>query len=161
MPPDGRASADGGVVMLHFARARGRNQFGQGFTPDAREREVDDVGVAEEIVKKRFDRFQRVGSTELKENYPHTPCCARHFPRNPRTRQCTPNRARESMADLKKLFGLRRRIQRARRQTANPWQLHRQRDEICADGSGCSTKIKKREPERCGLAHSQTHALNR
>src|SRR5579859_8087923 len=71
--------------MLDFARARGRNYFGESFTPDAGEGKVDNVGVAEEVVKKRFDRFQRVGSTELKENYPHTPCCARHFPRIPRT----------------------------------------------------------------------------
>ena len=59
--------------MLHLARARGRNQLGQGFTADAGKREVDDIGIAEEVVQKRFDRFQRVGSTELKENYPHTP----------------------------------------------------------------------------------------
>ncbi len=73
MSPDGRASADGGVVMLHLAGARGRDQLGQGFPPDAGKREVNDVGVAEEVIQKRFDRFQRVGSTELKENYPHTP----------------------------------------------------------------------------------------
>ena len=42
-------------------------------------------GSQKRLYKKRFDRFQRVGSTELKENYPHTPCCARHFPRIPRT----------------------------------------------------------------------------
>src|SRR5258708_14503558 len=99
MPPDRRASADGGIVMLDLTCAGGRDELGQGFTPDAGKREVDDVGVAEEVIQKRFDRFQRVGSTELKENYPHTPCCARHFPRIPRTEECTPNRARESMAE--------------------------------------------------------------
>src|ERR1700730_2104528 len=78
--PCGRASSNGGVVVLYLACACGGNQFGQGFPSDAGEREVNDIGVAEEVVQKRFNRFQRVGSTELKENYPHTPCCARHFP---------------------------------------------------------------------------------
>ena len=80
---DRRASANGRVMMLHLARPRSGDEFGQGLTTDASEREVDNVGVAKEVVKKGFDRFQRVGSTELKENYPHTPCCARHFPQNP------------------------------------------------------------------------------
>src|SRR5271165_361042 len=102
VPPDRRASANSGVVMLHLARARSRNQLGQRFAPDAGEREVDNIGVAEQVIQKRFDRFQRVGSAELKENYPHTPWCARHFPQNPQNAwQCTPNRARESMADCK------------------------------------------------------------
>ena len=73
MAPDGRAAADGRVVVLHLARAGGRDELGQGLASDAGKREVNNVGVAEEVVQKRFDRFQRVGSTELKENYPHTP----------------------------------------------------------------------------------------
>ena len=73
VPPDRRTSANGRVVMLHLAGARGRNQLSQWFAPDAREREVDDIGVAEEVIKKGLDRFQRIGSAELKENYPHTP----------------------------------------------------------------------------------------
>jgi hypothetical protein len=60
-------------VVLHFARARSRNQLGERFAPDAGEREVNNIGVAEKVVQKGFDRFQRVGSAELKENYPHTP----------------------------------------------------------------------------------------
>jgi hypothetical protein len=52
-------------MMLHFARAGGGNQFSQCFTADTGEGKVNDVGVAEEIVKKRFDRFQAVGSAEL------------------------------------------------------------------------------------------------
>src|ERR1039457_2840855 len=70
-------------MVLHLARARSRNQFGQRLTAYAGKREVNNIGVAKEVIQKRFDRFQRVGSTELKENYPHTPCCARHFPQNP------------------------------------------------------------------------------
>jgi hypothetical protein len=59
--------------MLNLAGAGGRDQLGQGLAPDAGKREINDIGVAKEVVQKRFDRFQRVGSTELKENYPHTP----------------------------------------------------------------------------------------
>lgn len=86
MAANGRASANGRIMMLYFAGARGGNELGERFAANAGEREVDNIGIAEEVVKERFDRFQRVGSTELKENYPHTPCCARHFPRIPRTR---------------------------------------------------------------------------
>ena len=96
---DGRSASNAGIVMLHLAGTRSGNQLSEGSTTDSGEREVDNIGVAEEVIEERLDRFQRVGSAELKENYPHTPCCARHFPRNPRTRQCTPNRARESMAE--------------------------------------------------------------
>src|SRR5579862_1257452 len=85
MTADRRASTDGRIVMLYFSSTGRRNKLCQRLTTDASERKVNNVGVAEEVVKKRFDRFQRVGSTELKENYPHTPCCARHFPRIPRT----------------------------------------------------------------------------
>ena len=60
-------------MMLHLARARSRDQFGQRFAPDAGKGEVNNVGIAKKVVKKRFDRFQRVGSAQLKENYPHTP----------------------------------------------------------------------------------------
>src|SRR4029077_2192032 len=84
--------------MLHLASARGRNQLGQRFTADAGEREVDDIGIAEKVIEGRMDGLQRVGSTELKERYPHTPCCARHFPQNPQNgSHFTPNRAQESM----------------------------------------------------------------
>ena len=37
--PDGRASANRRIVVLHFAGARGRNQFCQRFASDAGERE--------------------------------------------------------------------------------------------------------------------------
>jgi hypothetical protein len=53
-------------MMLYLACASSGDQFGQGFTPNAREREVDDIGIAEEVVQEWFDSFQRVGSTELK-----------------------------------------------------------------------------------------------
>jgi hypothetical protein len=78
MPPDGRASADGGVVMLHFARACGRNEFGQRFAPDAGEREVNDIGIAEKVIKERLYRSQRIRTAQLKKNYSHTARCVRH-----------------------------------------------------------------------------------
>src|SRR5579859_76463 len=70
-------------MVLHFAGAGRRNQLGKRLPANAGERKVNNVGVAEQVVKKRFDRFQRVGSAELKENYPHTRWLTRHFPQNP------------------------------------------------------------------------------
>ena len=64
--PDWRSAPDDSIVMLHLARTGSRNQFGEGFPPDSGKREVDNVGIAEEVIKKRFDRFQLVGSPELK-----------------------------------------------------------------------------------------------
>jgi len=55
----GEPTADGGVVVLDLAPRGGGNQFGQRLTTDAGEREVNNVGVAEQVVKERFDRFQR------------------------------------------------------------------------------------------------------
>ncbi len=83
MPPNGRASANGRVVMLHFTGARGGDQLRQRLAADSGKREVNDIGIAKQIVKKGLNRLQRVGSAKLKENYPHTPFCARHFPQNP------------------------------------------------------------------------------
>src|SRR2546430_14671983 len=78
--------ADGRIVVLHFPSACCRDQFGQRCSPDAGKRKVNNVGIAEEVVKEWFDGFQRVGSTQLKENYPYTPCCARHSPDSPEPR---------------------------------------------------------------------------
>src|ERR1700728_3966568 len=81
--PDRRASANRRVVMLHLAGPRRRNQFCKRFAPDARKREVNNIGVAKEIKKKWLYRSQRIGPAELKQNYSHTPCCARHSPDSP------------------------------------------------------------------------------
>jgi len=59
-------------VVLHLARSRRRNQFGQGPAPDASEREVNNIGIAEKVIKERFDLFQPLRSAQLKENYTHT-----------------------------------------------------------------------------------------
>jgi hypothetical protein len=34
-------------------------------------REINDIGVGKEIVKKRFNALERVGPAQLKENNPH------------------------------------------------------------------------------------------
>jgi hypothetical protein len=88
--PDGRASANGRVMVLYFTGARGLNQFGQRFTADAGEGKVNDIGVAEEVIKERLDRSQRVRTAQLKQNYPHTARCLRHPLRFPRTAEFTP-----------------------------------------------------------------------
>src|SRR5260370_28977260 len=60
IPPDGRSATDRRVVMLDFARPRGRDQLSQRLTPDAGQRKINNVGIAKEVVKERLDRFQRV-----------------------------------------------------------------------------------------------------
>src|SRR5271165_5093068 len=70
---DGRAAANGRIMVLHFTGARGRNQFGQRLAADAGKGEVNDIGVTEEVIKERLDRSQRVRTAELKQNHPHTP----------------------------------------------------------------------------------------
>ena len=70
-------------MMLHLAGASGGNQLGQRFASETRKREVNNIGVAKEIKKKWFYRSQRIGPAELKQNYSHTPCCARHSPDSP------------------------------------------------------------------------------
>ena len=60
---DRRPAADAGVVMLHLAGACRGNQLGQGLAPDAGKWEVNNIGVAEEVIQERFYGFQRVRST--------------------------------------------------------------------------------------------------
>jgi len=91
--PDGRAPTNGRVVMLDFTRPRCRDQFGQRFAPDAGKRKVNNIGVAEEVIKERFYRSQRVRPAQLKQNYPHTARCLRHPFRFPRTGEFTLIRA--------------------------------------------------------------------
>ncbi len=44
--PDGRTAADHRVVMLHFAGAGSGDELGEGFAPNTREREINDIRVA-------------------------------------------------------------------------------------------------------------------
>ena len=72
--PNGRSATDHRIMMLYFARPGTRNQFGKRFTAEAGEREIDDIGIAEKVIKKRLNRLQRVRSAKLEENYTHLPC---------------------------------------------------------------------------------------
>jgi hypothetical protein len=52
--------------MLDFARTRSRNQFREGFAPEAGKREVDNIGIAEKIKKEGLYRSQRIRPAKLK-----------------------------------------------------------------------------------------------
>ncbi len=84
--PDGRAAPDYRIMVLDFFSAGGGDQLGERTAPDAGEREVNDVRVAKQVIKKRLDGFQRVGSAQLEQNYPQTPLGLRHPHRFPRMR---------------------------------------------------------------------------
>jgi hypothetical protein len=56
-------------MVLNFFRPSRGDQFSQWLTANAGKREVDNVGVAEKIKKKRLYSLRRVGAAELKENY--------------------------------------------------------------------------------------------
>ena len=73
-------------MMFYFFGAGGGDQLGERAAPDAGEREVNDIRVAKQVIKKRLDGFQRVGSSKLEQNYPQTPLGLRHPHRFPRKR---------------------------------------------------------------------------
>src|SRR5579862_6053788 len=77
-PPDRRASANGCIVMLYFSGTRGRDKFGQSFTAETGKRKVNNIGIAEKVIKERLYRSQRIGPAQLKKNYSHTARCVRH-----------------------------------------------------------------------------------
>jgi hypothetical protein len=52
-------------MMLHLARAGSGDQLGESFASDAGERKIDDIGIAKEVVKKRFYCLRAVGSAQL------------------------------------------------------------------------------------------------
>src|ERR1700693_905847 len=68
-------------MVLHFLGPRGRNQLGQRLSPTAGKREIDNLGVAKKIEKKRLDRSRRVGAAELEQDYTYSPCWVSHPPR--------------------------------------------------------------------------------
>ena len=67
---DGRLAADFLIVLADFARAPRGNQPRQGLARQPRKREVDDVGVAKQVIEKRFDGVERVGPAQLKQYHP-------------------------------------------------------------------------------------------
>jgi hypothetical protein len=48
-------------MLPHVPRARGRNQARQRLPRNARERKIDDIRIAEEIVEKRLDGLSESG----------------------------------------------------------------------------------------------------
>ena len=74
LPPgvleDRAAAADFRVVMRHVFGTGCGDQPRQGLAGDACKWEIDDVGIAEQVVQERLDIFQAIGPTELKENHP-------------------------------------------------------------------------------------------
>ena len=57
-------------MMRHVFGAPRRDQPRQRLPGDARERKIDDVRIAEQIVKERLDRFEGIRPTQLKKNDP-------------------------------------------------------------------------------------------
>jgi hypothetical protein len=69
---NGGAAADSCIMLRRFLGARAGDQLGERTASDARKREVNNVGIAKEVIKKRFDRGQRIRSTELEKYYTNT-----------------------------------------------------------------------------------------
>src|SRR5438445_1486028 len=88
-------------MMLNFFGACGGNQLRQRLSSDAGEGKINDIGVTEEIKKERFDRFQRIGPTELEENYTHSPYWLHHSIGSLEKKDVTQNRETSSNPEAK------------------------------------------------------------
>ena len=67
-PANRRAAADLGVMLGdHFRAARG-NQFRERLARQKGAGEIDDVGIAKQIVEKGLDSGLRIGTAQLKKN---------------------------------------------------------------------------------------------
>jgi hypothetical protein len=58
-------------MMPHVPRSRARNQARQRLPRNARERKVDDIRIAKQIVKKRLDGLEGIRPAKLKKNHPY------------------------------------------------------------------------------------------
>jgi hypothetical protein len=58
-------------MVPHMPRARRRNQARQRLPRNARERKVDDIRIAKQIVEERFDGFEGIRPAKLKKNDPY------------------------------------------------------------------------------------------
>src|SRR5438445_13065839 len=88
-------------MMLNFFGACGGNQLRQRLSSDAGEGKINDIGVTEEIKKERFDRFERIGPTELEENYTHSPYWPHHPLGSLEKKDVTQNRETSSRPEAK------------------------------------------------------------
>ena len=66
-----RPFADPCVVLLHAGGAAPRNGPRQRAPEEKCQREVDDIGIAKQVVEKRFHRRKRIGASELQEHDAH------------------------------------------------------------------------------------------
>jgi hypothetical protein len=82
-PPDRRSSANYGIVMFDFFGPSRRDQLRERLPPDPREREVNNVGIAEKVIKKWLDGGQGVGTAKLEKYYPYAPSFFGHPPKVP------------------------------------------------------------------------------
>ena len=76
-----RLTANRRVVLLDVPRATARNQPRQRGPRQAREREVNNVGVGKQVVKKRLDGLERIRPAQLKDDDGY-----RFLPQNPALR---------------------------------------------------------------------------
>src|SRR5205809_6272209 len=88
-------------MLLNFLGACGGNQLRQRLSSDAGEGKINDIRVTEEIKKERFDRFQRIGPTELEENYTHSPYWLHHPLGSLEKKDVTQNRETSSNPEAK------------------------------------------------------------
>src|SRR5256884_735593 len=88
-------------MMLNFFGAGRGNQLRQRLASDAGKRKINNVWVTEEIKKERFDSFQRIGPTELEENYPQSPYWLHHPLGSLEKKDVTQNRETSSNPEAK------------------------------------------------------------
>ncbi len=81
--PANRRAANGRVMLSRFFRARLGDDLRQRTPAQARKRKVDNVGIAEEVIKEGFDCRERFRSTELEKDYPNTFRNPSHSHRSP------------------------------------------------------------------------------
>src|SRR6266704_5031710 len=88
-------------MMLNFFGSGLGNQLRQRLSSDAGKRKVNNIGITEEIKKERFDSFQRIGPTELEENYTHSPYWLHHPLGSLKKKDVTQNRETSSNPEAK------------------------------------------------------------
>src|SRR6266705_6962436 len=88
-------------MMLNFFGSGLGNQLRQRLSSDAGKRKVNNIGITEEIKKERFDSFQRIGPTELEENYTHSPYWLHHPLGSLKKKDVTQNRETSSNQEAK------------------------------------------------------------
>jgi hypothetical protein len=68
---EGRPAANLGIVFLDSPGTPRRNKSSQRLAGQPSKREVDDIGIAEEVIEERLDRLKGVRPAQLEEDYPY------------------------------------------------------------------------------------------